>query len=352
VIWQSMSKQTILVTGAAGFIGFHTSLKLLELGYKVVGIDNLNDYYDVKMKKERLKILSKFSPEGGSNMLGTGLVRRGPSNFTFLKLDISNKKVLFSKIKKYKFSNIIHLAGQAGVRYSIENPYAYLEANYLGSMNIFELAKEYKIERVLYASSSSVYGDNEKQPFEEVDKTDTPISVYAATKKGVEVLAHVYAKLFGIKMIGLRFFTVYGSWYRPDMAIFTFTKSILQGNTINVYNHGKMSRSFTHVDDIVSGILGALNSNKSYAVYNLGGGEKVELMHLISLIEKNLNKKANINFLGMQPGDVKETVASTRLSEQEIGYKAKGDIENGIKQFVGWFLENQKWLLKLKKGKQ
>lgn len=328
------NKKTILVTGAAGFIGFHTCRKLLELGYNVVGIDNMSDYYDVRIKKERLKILEKNK------------------SFDFIKLDFANYKALFSKLKKYKFQKIIHLGAQAGVRYSIENPFAYANTNYIGTLNIFEYAKQNKISHVVYASTSSVYGKNEKQPFEEIDNTDRPISTYAATKKATEVLAHTYSHLFGLKTTGLRFFTVYGPWGRPDMALFKFAKNILLGKTINVYNNGDMSRSFTYIDDIVTGVVGALEAKKLFSIYNLGGADVVGLMDFVKLIEKNTGKKAKIKFLPMQAGDVKETVASTTLAEKEIEYKAKTSIEQGIKQFVDWFKENQKWLLKLKDGKQ
>lgn len=330
---KSNKQETILVTGTAGFIGYHTSKLLLEMGYKVMGIDNLNDYYDVRLKKERLKLLKH-------------------KNFSFLKLDFANKKQFFSKLKKEKIDKIIHLGAQAGVRYSIENPYAYLEANYLGTLNIFELARQMKISHVVYASTSSVYGKNEKQPFEESDTTDYPISTYAATKKATEVLAHTYSHLFGINMIGLRFFTVYGPWGRPDMALFKFAKNILQGKEIEVYNKGEMSRSFTYIDDIVSGVIGALSASKKYAIYNLGGSQTVNLMDFITLIEKYVDKKAKIKFLPMQAGDVKETVADTRLAESELNYTAVTGIEEGVSKFIEWFKQNQKFLLKLKAGKQ
>jgi UDP-glucuronate 4-epimerase len=330
------SKKTILITGVAGFIGFHTAKKLLEKGNNVVGIDNLNDYYDVKLKKKRLLQLSN-------------------KNFRFIKCDFSDWKSLnkrLSTVSRKKFDAIIHLGAQAGVRYSIENPFAYAEANYIGTLNIFEYAKQNKIPHVIYASTSSVYGKNEKQPFEETDSTDSAISTYAATKKGTEVLAHAYSHLFKIKMTGLRFFTVYGPWGRPDMALFKFAKNILLGKTIQVYNNGEMSRSFTYIDDIVSGVVGALDAKKQYAIYNLGGADVVGLMDFVRLIEKNINKSAKIKFLPMQAGDVKETVASTKLAEREIGYSAKTGIEDGIEKFTKWFLENQNLLLKLKDGKQ
>ncbi len=328
-----MKKETILVTGAAGFIGFHTTKKLLELGNKVVGIDNLNDYYDVKLKKERLKLLKN-------------------SNFTFLKLDFSKKKELFSSLKKYKINKIIHLGAQAGVRYSIENPYAYVESNIIGTLNIFEFARLNKIKQVVYASSSSVYGKNTKQPFAEDDATETQISTYATTKKSNESLAHTYSELFCINMIGLRFFTVYGPWGRPDMAYFKFANKIIKGETIEVYNNGDMSRSFTYIDDIVNGVVTALNVDKKYEIYNLGGSEVVRLMDFINEIENAFNLKVKIKMLGMQAGDMKDTVASTKKAERDLNYKAKTDIKTGMQEFANWFLENKTWLLKLRVGKQ
>ena len=312
-----------------------------------MGIDNLNDYYDVKLKKERIKILGKISgkssPEGGG-------FRRGP--FVFMKCDFSKKKQLFSSLKKFKINKIIHLGAQAGVRYSIENPYAYVESNILGTLNIFEFARLNKIKQVVYASSSSVYGKNSKQPFEEDDATETQISTYASTKKSNESLAHTYANLYDMNLIGLRFFTVYGPWGRPDMALFKFTNKILKGEVIEVYNNGDMSRSFTYIDDIVSGVISSLNVDKKYEVYNLGGSEVVRLMDFINQIENAFKVKAKIKMLGMQAGDMKDTVASTKKAERDLNYKAKTDIKTGMQEFANWFLENKTWLLKLKNGKQ
>lgn len=338
------SKKTILVTGAAGFIGFSLCKKLLEKNYEVVGIDNLNDYYDVKLKQERIKELKSVMGRGGA------AAHKGI--FQFIKLDFTDFKNLNTKLKKYNFEKIIHLGAQAGVRYSIENPFIYAQTNYIGTLNIFEFAKQNNIPHVLFASTSSVYGKNEKQPFEEFDNTDRPISTYAATKKATEVLAYTYSHLFDIKMTGLRFFTVYGPWGRPDMALFKFIKNILLGKTIDVYNNGDMQRSFTHIDNIVNGIIGTMKIKSKFEIYNFGGGETVKLLDFVKLIEKNLNVKAKINFKKMQDGDVKETVASTKKGEKDFGYKAKTDIEKGIKNSVSWFLENKKWLLKLKDGKQ
>ncbi len=324
---------TILVTVAAGFIGFSTTNRLFEMGYKVVRVDNLNDYYDVRLKKERLKILKD-------------------KNFKFLKLDFANKKQFFSKLKKQKIDKIIHLGAQAGVRYSIENPYAYIESNIVGTLNIFEYAKQNKIKQVVYASSSSVYGLNEVQPFEEHHTTETQISVYAATKKSNEALAHSYSHLFGINMIGLRFFTVYGPWGRPDMAPFKFPYKIMKGEILEIYNNGNMSRSFTYIDDIVDGVVASLNVDKKYEIYNLGGSEVVRLMDFITEIEKAFGVKAKIKMLGMQAGDMKDTVASTKKAEEDLGYKAKTNISTGMQKTAEWFLQNKKLLLNLKAGKQ
>ena len=328
-----MKSKTILITGVAGFIGFHTAKKLLNENYKVVGIDNLNDYYDPLIKKKRLALLKH-------------------KNFIFHKLDFTNFKKINTVLTGYSFSKIIHLGAQAGVRYSIENPFAYEQTNFLGTLNLLEFAKSKKIDQFILASTSSVYGKNEKQPFEESDVTDSAISTYAATKKACEVLAHTYSHLFGINVTVLRFFTVYGSWGRPDMALFKFTKNILLGKQIDVYNNGDMQRSFTYVDDVVSGIFGAVKNVERYQVYNLGGSETIKLMNFIGLIEKHLNKKAKIKFLKMQAGDVKETVASTKKAASYLHYKANTNIETGVQNFVEWFLENRNWLIKLKDGKQ
>jgi len=328
-----MKSKTILITGVAGFIGFHTAKKLLNENYKVVGIDNLNDYYDPLIKKKRLALLKH-------------------KNFIFHKLDFTNFKKINTVLTGYSFSKIIHLGAQAGVRYSIENPFAYEQTNFLGTLNLLEFAKSKKIDQFILASTSSVYGKNEKQPFEESDVTDSAISTYAATKKACEVLAHTYSHLFGINVTVLRFFTVYGSWGRPDMALFKFTKNILLGKQIDVYNNGDMQRSFTYVDDVVSGIFGAVKNVERYQVYNLGGSETIKLMNFIGLIEKHLNKKAKIKFLKMQAGDVKETVASTKKAASYLHYKANTNTETGVQNFVEWFLENRNWLIKLKDGKQ
>jgi len=324
-----------LITGTAGFIGFHLANRLLNEGNIVIGIDMINDYYDVRIKNKRNEVLLE-NP-----------------NYHFYKQDFSDFKKLDEIIKKEKPELIIHLAAQAGVRYSLTNPWAYAHSNYLGTLNIFESAKLNNIKRVLFASSSSVYGNNKKSPFSETDRTDTQISLYAASKKANEVLAHSYHHLYGIETAGLRFFTVYGRYGRPDLALFKFTKNILQDKEIEVYNNGEMGRDFTYVDDIVSGIIGIINKEDlKYELYNLGGDNPVTLMKFIELIENHLGKKAKIKFLPMQPGDVKETYADISKARTDVGYEPKTKIEEGIKIFCDWFVENKDWLLELEDGKQ
>jgi len=321
----------ILITGTAGFIGFHVAKKFLEQGVEVVGVDSMTSYYDVEIKKARSKIL------------------KGNPLYTFFKKDIADFKKLDSIISKEKPEMIIHLAAQAGVRYSLKNPWAYAESNYLGTLNIFEAAKKHKIPRVLFASSSSVYGKTSNPVFKESDATDTPISVYAATKKANEVLAHSYSELYGIEAASLRFFTVYGEYGRPDLALFKFVKNILSDKPIQVYNNGKMQRNFTYIDDIVAGVLGIAKKEKlGYEIYNIGGGESVSLMDFISLIEKKVVKKAVIEFLPMQPGDVQSTVADLTKIKRDIGFIPQTSTEEGISKFVEWFIQNKNWLLKLK----
>ncbi|MEI7718975.1 MAG: NAD-dependent epimerase/dehydratase family protein [archaeon] len=290
----------ILVTGTAGFIGFHLAKELLKQGNYIIGLDCINDYYDPRIKNKRNQILIKNK------------------NYKFYKQDITNFEELNKIIKEENPEAIVHLAAQAGVRYSLTNPWAYENANNLGTLNIFESAKLNKINRVIFASSSSVYGNNKKIPFLESDRTDTPISLYAASKKSNEVLAHSYHHLYGIQTAGLRFFTVYGPLGRPDLALFKFAKSILQDKPINLYNNGDMGRDFTFVEDIVSGIIGAINKKDlKYEIYNLGGDNPVTLKRFVELIEENLHKKAKINLLPMQPGDVKETYADISKAKKD-----------------------------------
>lgn len=329
-----MSKK-ILITGTAGFIGFHLAKRLLGENNTIIGIDIINDYYDPKIKEKRNKILLE-NP-----------------NYHFYKEDFANFDKLNEIIQTEKPQVIIHLAAQAGVRYSLTNPWAYEQSNYLGTLNIFEAAKLNNIKRVLYASSSSVYGKNTKQPFSESDPVNTPISIYAASKRANELLAHSYNHLYGIETAGLRFFTVYGKYGRPDLALFKFVKNILLDKPIDVYNNGEMGRDFTYVDDIVSGIINIMNKeNLGYELYNLGGDNPVTLMKFIELIEENLNKKATLNMMPMQPGDVKETVADITKARNEVGYEPKTKIDKGVKIFCDWFIENKDWLLELEDAKQ
>jgi UDP-glucuronate 4-epimerase len=324
----------LLVTGTAGFVGFHLAERLLSDRNTVIGIDNINSYYDPKIKIKRNSILKKYR------------------NYHFYRLDLEDYKKLNKIVAKEKPDIIVHLAAQAGVRYSLSNPWAYQSSNNLGTMNIFEAAKNNHIKRVVFASSSSVYGSNRKTPFSEDDKTDSQISLYAATKKANEVLAYSYNHLYGIEVAAIRFFTVYGPFGRPDMAYFKFCRNILEGKEIDVYNRGDMSRDFTFVSDIVDGIIGCIHKkNLKYEIYNLGGDKPVKLMAFIRLIEKNLKVKAKIRYLPMQQGDMLKTSADIRKARKDLGYFPKVGIDGGLKIFCGWYLENKAWLLKLKKAK-
>ncbi len=317
----------ILITGVAGFIGFHTSLSLLEQQKdKIIGIDNLNSYYNVKLKKDRLQILNKYK------------------NFKFIKNDIQDKS-LFNKLKKFKIDIIINLAAQAGVRYSLKDPYSYINSNILGQINLLEFAKKNKVRKFIYASSSSVYGGNRILPFSVKHRVDNPISLYAASKKSSELLAECYSHLFEIKCIGLRFFTVYGPWGRPDMATFIFTKKILEKKRIDIFNYGKMQRDFTYIDDIVDGIQGAikLECYFKHKVYNLGNSHPEVLADFISLIEENLNLKAKKNYLPMQPGDVERTFADIKESKKDLKFFPKTTIIEGIPKFIDWYKDYYKF---------
>ena len=329
----------ILVTGAAGFIGFHTSMHLLERGDDVIGIDNLNDYYDVGLKKARLKILREYS------------------NFRFSQLDIENNEALNSLFKSSTPQRIVHLAAQAGVRYSIENPRAYIDTNIVGFLNILEGCRNHGTEHLVYASSSSVYGANTALPFDVRHHVDHPVSLYGATKKSNELMAHAYAHLYGIAVTGLRFFTVYGPWGRPDMAPFIFTQKILAGEVIDVFNHGKHARDFTYIDDIVEGIVRTLDqpaganphwrgdapdpgsSTAPYRLYNIGNNNSVELMYFIECIEKSTGMVAKKNFLPMQAGDVLETFANVDDLTNAVGFRPSTPIEDGIDRLVEWYRE-------------
>jgi UDP-glucuronate 4-epimerase len=309
----------ILVTGSAGFIGFHLSKKLLEDGIEVIGYDSVNNYYDPTLKEARLKILQEFD------------------NFTFYRKNLCDFDALEIVFKNHSLNKVCNLAAQAGVRYSLTNPFAYQKSNIEGFLNIIELSKRAKIENFVYASSSSVYGNNKKLPFSTSDNVDHPISLYAASKKTNELIAHTYSHLYNLPTTGLRFFTVYGPYGRPDMALFIFTKKILAGEPIEVYNHGDMKRDFTYVDDIVSGVVSALNHPFDYEVFNLGNHRSENLMDFIGLIEENLGIKAEINFLPIQPGDVPETFADIDHAQEKLGFEPTTTIEAGIKRFVDWY---------------
>ncbi len=330
----------ILVTGAAGFIGFHVCKRFIKAGIEVVGIDNLNSYYDINLKKNRIKELDNLSKQ----LL---------ISFKFYKGDIVQSKdleKLFNDAnkEKSKITEVIHLAAQAGVRYSLENPSAYIQSNLVGFFNIIEQSKKNCINNFYYASSSSVYGGNDKTPFEESDNVNQPISLYAATKKSNELIAHTYSHLFNLPTIGLRFFTVYGPWGRPDMALFKFTESIINNKPIRVFNYGNMLRDFTYIDDVIESIFLLMqnsdnNSNsKLYKIFNIGNSNPTKLYDYIEAIENNLGKKADMILEEMQPGDVKETYANTELLQKFISFKPNTSIDKGIKEFIRWYLEYYK----------
>ena len=316
----------IIITGAAGFIGMHLSQKFLDNGYKIIGIDNINKYYDPKLKKKRLNILKKNK------------------NFLFFKLDICDHKKLEIIFKKYKPKKIIHLAAQAGVRYSLTNPDAYIKSNIIGFFNIIKLSQQYKVNKFFYASSSSVYGDNKSITFSEKDKVSSPISLYAATKLSNELIAISYNKVYKINCIGLRFFTVYGPWGRPDMALFKFVKNILKNKEIEVYNFGDMSRDFTYIDDVVEGIFKLFKKDlkKGNHIFNIGNSSPVKLMDFVKKIEEKLNKKAKIKYKPLQVGDVKSTYANTKKLKQIINFQPSTKIQKGIEDFVDWYLQYYK----------
>ena len=324
----------ILVTGAAGFIGFHLIKALLNKEIFIVGIDNLNNYYDVQLKKDRLKILAENSTE---------------DNFRFIELDLAERDAMASLFTEHSFDIVINLGAQAGVRYSIENPHAYMDSNMVGFLNVLEGCRQTKVAHLLYASSSSVYGMNIKQPFSTQDRVDFPISLYAATKKSNELMAHSYSHLYNIPTTGLRFFTVYGPYGRPDMAYFSFTKKILAGEPINVFNNGDMQRDFTYIDDIVKGIIRIMDKAPSpqystittatapYKIYNIGNNQPVTLRRFITAIESACGKKAQENLLPMQAGDVPITYADIDELVDNIDFKPDTSIEDGITKFVEWY---------------
>ncbi len=319
-----MNAQKVLVTGSAGFIGFHLSKILLDRGIEVIGIDNINNYYAPILKEKRLQLLRKYD------------------GFTFYKVDFSK----WSELSKVggNVDIVIHLGAQPGVRYSLVNPFVYGESNLQGTLNVFEYARRNDVSKVIYASSSSVYGGNTKIPFSEEDDVNKPISLYASTKRSNELMAYTYHHLYGIKMIGLRFFTVYGEFGRPDMAYWIFSKKIMKGEEIDVFNYGKMSRDFTYIEDAVQGILLAMEKDFEYEIFNIGNDSPVELEEFISLLEKYLGKKAKKRYMPLQPGDVERTWADLSKSRNLLGYKPKVGIEEGLRRFCGWFIENWDWI--------
>ena len=324
------SSKTYLITGGAGFIGFYLSKALLEKGAKVIGIDNLNDYYEVSLKEDRLEILKKF-PE-----------------YQFVKGDISDKETVFQVFEKFVPQIVVNLAAQAGVRYSIDNPDAYIQSNIVGFFHILEACRHFPVEHLVFASSSSVYGGNKKVPFSTEDQVDKPVSLYAATKKSNELMAYAYSKLYGIPLTGLRFFTVYGPMGRPDMAYFKFAKKIMAGEPIQIYNNGDMLRDFTYIDDIVTGVENILcnppetdENGAAYKIYNIGNNQPEKLMDYIAVLEKCLGREAKKEFLPMQPGDVYMTCADTTKLECQIGYKPKVELHEGISRFIDWYLSEE-----------
>jgi len=329
----------ILLTGAAGFIGYHTTSHLLARGDEVLGVDNLNGYYDVRLKEARLARL------------------RERAGFAFEALDVSDREAMAGLASRWRPQRVIHLAAQAGVRYSLENPHAYVDANLVGFVNVLEACRHHGVEHLVYASSSSVYGANTAMPFSVHHNVDHPLSLYAATKKANELMAHTYSHLFDLPTTGLRFFTVYGPWGRPDMALFLFTRAILEGRPIDVFNEGRMRRDFTYIDDIVEGVVRVTDrvaarnptwigdrpdpgtSRAPYRIYNIGNNQPVELMHLIACLEDAIGRKADKKFLPMQPGDVPATYADVEDLSRDVGFRPATPIEDGVRRFVAWYRE-------------
>lgn len=347
----------ILVTGTAGFIGFHLTTRLLRDGYEVVGLDCVNDYYDIGLKFARLGVLGlDREAAAGGGMTGSSI----HSGLRFVRLQLADKEKIDGLFSTEKFDACVHLAAQAGVRYSLVNPQAYIDSNITGHLNILEACRHHPVEHLVYASSSSVYGMNKKMPLSVSDNVDHPISLYAATKKTDELMSHVYSHLFGVPVTGLRFFTVYGPWGRPDMALFLFTKAILEGREIDVFNHGKMKRDFTYIDDIIEGVVRVMTKIPSgehawtgkkpdpassfapYRIFNIGNNQPVELMDFIAVLEDKLGKKARMRLLPLQLGDVPETYADVNDLIDEVGFKPGTSIREGIGKFVEWYREYYK----------
>ncbi len=310
-----------LVTGAAGFIGYHVSLRLLQAGEQVIGLDNLNTYYERQLKLDRLNRLKTFPA------------------FNFVYGDISDYALLENVFSRATADKVCHLAAQAGVRYSLKDPFAYQKSNLDGFLNILECCRKYPVMNLVFASSSSVYGNDSSTPFKIDDRTDQPLSLYAATKKANELMAYTYHHLYGLKTTGLRFFTVYGPWGRPDMAYFKFTRDILEGKPIDIYNHGKMERDFTYIDDIVEGVISALDKRYEYEIFNLGNSQPEPLIDFINYLEKILGKTAQKNYLPLQPGDMVKTYADISYSIEKLGYQPKTKLYDGLTQFVNWYRE-------------
>jgi UDP-glucuronate 4-epimerase len=316
--------KTILVTGGAGFIGAHTAKKLAEIGYEIVIVDNFNDYYDPALKEARINHLLK------------------DLQTTLYRINIKDYNALRTVFENHQIDYIIHEAAQAGVRYSMQNPFLYSDANLVGPINLFELAKEFGVKGMTVASSSSVYGNANRYPVREEDTTDQPISLYGATKKSIEAIAHTYHHLYNIPITCLRYFTVYGPWGRPDMALFKFTKQVMNGETIDVYGHGKMERDFTYIDDIVDGTIKAFEKNLQWEILNLGQGNPNALMEFIELVEKHCGKQTQKNFLPMQPGDVTRTYADNSRARQQLDWEPRVKLDEGIEQFVKWYRDYHK----------
>ncbi|SHJ59419.1 UDP-glucuronate 4-epimerase [Arenibacter nanhaiticus] len=334
----------ILVTGAAGFIGFHVSLSLIYKGHKVVGLDNINDYYDVNLKYARLKELG-ISRENAEKFGEINVSETHPNSFSFIRLNLEDREALPQLFQTENFDVVSNLGAQAGVRYSLENPETYIDSNIVGFLNILECCRHHKIKHLVYASSSSVYGLNKKIPFETSDNVDHPISLYAATKKSNELMAHTYSHLYDFTTTGLRFFTVYGPWGRPDMAMFLFTDAMVKGKPIKVFNEGKMERDFTYIDDITEGVVRILEKDtvdriekgENYKIYNIGNNNCVKLLDFIECIEQNLGITANRNLLPMQPGDVEKTWANVDDLIKDYDYRPNTSINKGVAAFINWY---------------